>query len=100
MKKFISKVTSPSQSLLKMVTPILKGDSGSGSDKRKKVTRWRVDFTEVYSCKSFQINPQIYIFIYSPDQACVGDVLVLTKPLGTQVPVPVYTRTCTVWANL
>jgi hypothetical protein len=29
------------------------------------------------------LNP--YIFGCSPDQACVGDVLVLTKPLGTQV---------------
>jgi selenophosphate synthase len=33
------------------------------------------------------INNHPFVHVFSPDSAVVGDVLVLTKPLGTQVAV-------------
>ena len=37
------------------------------------------------SCQKSNLNINKYFLIFSPDSAVVGDVLVMTKPLGTQV---------------
>ena len=44
-------------------------------------------FTTIYAV-TLQVNITTYIFpIFRPEDAMVGDVLVLTKPLGTQIAV-------------